>query len=182
MTNLTYRQTWEFLDTGVRMGTVTPFTLILGSHVLHRMAEAKGRVLRVSLPELYGAALCHPGTNKYVAGSIESVVHEGAGTPLARLSYDTQISVLYIDALQKLHASGLLANTLADSSIPALPCISDLDRHFTFLPTLQDGRDWRESSVIEYHMSRESLGSVARRFAGLFDPAHKQPKVAAAFL
>ena len=162
---VTYAKAWEMLDTGVRLGSLPSFAYVLGSHVIHRMSQRGLRILPIALPDMYGVALRFPRTGRYLAGQLETLVHEGIGTQVGNPKW--HISAHYIDALQKLHWSGVLRSTLWASDITA-PGWDET--HFTMDPKLREGENWNERTRVTYMLPQGSLQAAVERFAEHLDP------------
>lgn len=162
---VTYAKAWEMLDTGVRLGTLPSFAYVLGCHVLHHMHRHSGRLSWIALPEMYGKTLHFPGNDRYLAGQIELLVHEGIGTPIGPAKY--KVSAHYIDALQKLHWSGILRSVLweTDMSTPTWT-----ETHFTMDPSLREGSGWNEDTPVLYMLPSCSLQEAVETFASFMDP------------
>lgn len=167
---VTHLKAWELLESGAKLGTLPSFAYVLGTHVLYELWSRGAREGYVALPNLYGRVLRSQETGRYIAGQIDVLVHEGIGTRIGSSEYI--VSPHYIDALQKLHISGVLRNDLRPrpEQQPA-----DDGTHFTMSPRLREGPNWNESSPVYYSMPAGDTRSVVEMFADSFDrcmPTH----------
>lgn len=170
MNDVTHLKAWELLDSGVRLGTLPSFAYVLGSHVLHELQSRGQREGYIALPDLYGRVLRSRETGRYIAGQLDVLVHEGIGTVIGDGEY--AISPHYIDALQKLHMSGVLRNDLRLVANRPPP---DDGTHFTMSPRLREGKNWNERTPVYYSMPSGDVRSVVEMFADSFDrcmPTH----------
>lgn len=174
---VTYAKAWEMLDTGVRLGTLPAFAYVLGSHILHAMHRHKSRQSWIALPELYGQTLHFPGSNRYLAGQIELLVHEGIGMPIGPAKY--KISAHYIDALQKLHWSGILRSCINQSEMGV---VGWTETHFTMDPKLREGSAWNEDTPVLYSLPDSSMQEAVETFARFLDPTLTQNHAQVGFL
>lgn len=164
MSTITHKEAWHLLQAGVRIGTLPSFAYILGTHVLHRMGVAGERKLQASLHDLYGTVLYDANDGLVLAGQIEHVVHQGMGLVLS--SRPKGISLLYVDALQKLHAAGILFTSLAKP--PQRPLAVTMG-HFTMHPNLREGIDWEESTPLHWELPSVETSDTIARFAAIFE-------------
>ncbi len=165
MKQVTYLKAWELLDAGARLGTLPSFAYVLGSHVIAELQARNAWSGYVALPSLYARVLRCAKTGRYLAGQIDQLVHQGIGTRIG--DSPLQISPHYIDALQKLHRSGVLRNDLRETASRAP---ENVDTHFTMDPRLREGKKWNEDTPVFYCLPTGDLRSTVQMFADAFDP------------
>lgn len=142
------------IQSGLNVGFYSPVAAALAVNVMQAMRELKARKMVLALDDMDGRVLADK-SGRPIIGPLMPLLHSGVGYSVG----PKDISSSYIDALQKLHYSGLLLN---DYRVGILQSDDAVQYHFSARPDIIPGLHWSELTPITYHFLPYGVDFVSK--------------------